>query len=64
MIYLDVTRESIVVVCQSCGIWHVMAFTRLEAWERAADHEARAHPSVTQARDALSTLRKRTRRAV
>lgn len=64
MIYLDVTQVSIVVVCDVCGIWHVMAFTKLEAWERAADHEARAHPSSTQARDALSTLRKRARHAV
>lgn len=64
MIYLDVTRESIVVVCQECGIWHVMAFTKLEAWERAAEHEKRAHPGVTQAQNALSTFRKRERHAV
>lgn len=64
MIYLDVTRESIVVVCAECGIWHVMAFTKLEAWERAAEHEKRAHPAATQARDALSTARKRARHAV
>jgi hypothetical protein len=41
-----------------------MAFTKLEAWERAAAHEERAHPSSTQARDALSTFRKRMRHAV
>lgn len=64
MIYLDITRESIVVACQECGIWAVMAFTKQEAWERAAVHEARAHPSSTQARDALSTFRKRARHAV
>ena len=63
MIYLDVTRASIVVVCQECGIWQVMAFTKLEAWERAAAHEARAHPAATQARDALSTFKKRARHA-
>lgn len=64
MIYLDVTRESIVIVCDVCRIWHVMAFTKLEAWERAAEHEARAHAEITQARDALSTYRKRLRHAV
>lgn len=64
MIYLDVTRESIVVVCQECGIWHVMAFTKLEAWERAAAHEKRAHPGITQAQDALSETRRKARLAV
>lgn len=64
MIYLDVTRESIVIACDVCRIWHVMAFTKLEAWERAAAHEARAHPDATQARDALSTFKKRMRHAV
>lgn len=64
MIYLDVTRVSIVVVCQECGIWHVMAFTKLEAWERAASHEKRAHPGQTQAQDALSEMKRKARRAV
>lgn len=64
MIYLDVTRESIVVVCQECGIWHVMAFTKIEAWERAAAHEKRAHPGSTQAQDALSEARRKARLAV
>lgn len=64
MIYLDVTRESVVVVCETCEIWHVMRFTKLEAWEAAAAHEARAHPDITQARDALSTFKKRMRHAV
>lgn len=64
MIYLDVTQESIVVVCDVCRIWHTMRFTKLEAWEAAAAHEARAHAEITQARDALSTFRKRARLAV
>ena len=64
MIYLDVTRYSVVVVCDVCKVWQVMAFTKLEAWNSAADHEARAHPECTQARDALSTFKKRARLAV
>lgn len=63
MIYLDVTRESIVIVCDVCRIWHVMAFTKLEAWERAAAHEKRAHPGTTQAQDALSEAKRKARRA-
>lgn len=64
MIRLDCTQISIVIVCETCGIWHAFAFSKLEAWERAAAHEERAHPSATQARDALSTYRKRLRHAV
>lgn len=63
MIYLDVTRSSVVVVCDECKVWQVMAFTKLEAWQRAAAHEERAHTEVTQARDALSTFKKRARHA-
>lgn len=63
MIYLDCTRITVVIVCTECGHWHAMAFSKLEGWERAAAHEERAHPSITQARDALSTFRKRARRA-
>lgn len=64
MIRLDCSRESVVIVCEECGIWQGFAWTKREAWERAAAHEARAHPSSTQARDALSTFLKRQRHAV
>lgn len=64
MIRLDCTQVSVVIVCETCGVWHAFAFTKLEGWERAAAHEERAHPALTQARDALSTMRKRLRHAV
>ncbi|GAA3948865.1 hypothetical protein [Microbacterium soli] len=64
MIYLDVTRESIVVGCDVCQVWYVMAFTKLEAWEAAAAHEKRTHPGSTQAQDALSEAKRKARLAV
>lgn len=64
MIYLDVTRESVVVVCGECGIWQAMRFTKLEAWTAAAEHEKRAHPGCTQAQNALTKERARRRHAV
>lgn len=64
MIRLDCTKDSVVIVCDSCGVWHAFAFSKGEGWERAAAHEERAHPGEHQARNALSTFRKRERHAV
>lgn len=62
---LDCTQHSIVLVCTICGLaWRGFAFDKLDAWTRAAAHEERAHPDLRQARDALSTFRKRSRHAV
>ncbi|NLA36890.1 MAG: hypothetical protein GX868_14565 [Actinobacteria bacterium] len=59
MMRLDFTQESIVIVCESCpGVWFDFAFTKLEAWERAAAHEQRTHPGETQAAKALSYTRR------
>lgn len=54
MIRLDVTQESVVIVCETCGVWFGFAFTKLEAWERAAGHEKRTHPGLTQAQNAFT----------
>ncbi|MCK8465864.1 hypothetical protein M0722_01535 [Microbacterium sp. KSW4-16] len=64
MIRLDCTTISIVIVCETCGVWHAFAFDKLDAWTRAADHEKRAHPGDTQAQDALSELKRKMRHAV
>lgn len=64
MIRLDCTQVSVVIVCETCGIWHAFAFTKVEAWERAAAHEKRAHPGDTQAQNALAKHRERERHAV
>lgn len=64
MIRLDCTRVSVVIVCETCGIWHAFAFTKLEGWERAAAHEKRAHPGATQAQDALTAAKAAARHAV
>lgn len=59
MIRLDFTKESVVIVCESCvGVWVGFAFTKLDAWERAAAHEQRTHPGETQATKALSYVRR------
>ena len=63
MIRLDCTRVSVVIVCETCGIWYGFAFTKLEAWERAAAHEKRAHPGDKQAQDALAKYLQRARHA-
>lgn len=61
MMRLDFTQESIVIVCESCaGVWLGFAFTKLDAWERAAAHEERTHPGKVQARDALRKVRARS----
>jgi hypothetical protein len=64
MIRLDCTQISVVIVCETCGIWHAFAFTKLEGWERAAAHEKLTHPGDTQAQDALSELKRKLRLAV
>lgn len=64
MIRLDCTQVSVVIVCETCGVWHAFAFSKLEGWERAAAHEQRAHPGLTQAQDALSEMRRKLRLAV
>ncbi|MGW9159610.1 hypothetical protein [Microbacterium sp. NPDC055665] len=64
MIRLDCTQISVVIVCETCGVWHAFAFSKLEGWERAAAHEKRAHPGETQAQDALSEMQRKARLAV
>lgn len=64
MIRLDCTQISVVIVCETCGVWHAFAFTKLEAWERAAAHEKRAHPGLTQAQDAYTRAKQLARHAV
>ena len=59
MIRLDFTQETVVIVCETCRVWHGFAFDKLEAWERAAAHEARTHPGLEQARNALTAARAR-----
>lgn len=62
MIRLDFTQESVVIVCDTCRVWYGFAFTKLEAWERAAAHEQRSHPGEKQAQNALTTARRRANR--
>lgn len=57
MIRLDFTQESVVIVCETCRVWHGFGFDKLEAWERAAAHEARTHPESEQARKAFASAR-------
>lgn len=64
MIRLDCTQISVVIVCETCGVWHAFAFTKLEGWERAAAHEKLAHPGETQAQDAWAAAKARVRHAV
>lgn len=64
MIRLDCTQISVVIVCETCGVWHAFAFEKLEAWERAAAHEKLTHPGEVQAQNALAKYRERQRHAV
>jgi hypothetical protein len=52
-IRLDSTSESVVIVCTDCPHWSGFAFTKDDAWKRAAAHEEQVHPGQEKARNAL-----------
>ena len=62
MMSLDFTQHSVVVKCDDCPFWYAFAFTRIEGWRSAANHEANVHPELNQARQALDKAEKATRR--
>jgi hypothetical protein len=57
-IELDSTQHSTVVTCTECGAVDLADSPR-EGWAMGARHEERAHPELTQARDAARMNRKR-----
>lgn len=56
---LDMSGESGVVICRSCG-WRGFAFDRVSAWRQAASHERRAHPGADLASSALAHAARRS----
>lgn len=53
-IAVDSTRYSHVVTCSQCPGFSKLGSSASGAWQLGAVHEAVAHPTATQARDALS----------
>lgn len=61
-IRVDVSRSSIVVWCQTCRVWSVLASSRRHAWALGADHESRCHgerTATTKVQAALMARRDR-----
>lgn len=54
-IFYDITQALVTIHCEECrGVWHAAAWTRDEARERAAEHEANVHPDSFQVRHQMA----------
>lgn len=65
MMTFDESDSEVLVLCDECrGTWRAFAWTMDDAETRAAAHEERCHPGITDIRDRISDRHaKRRKRA-